>query len=205
MLAYFTAMVAVFGLGEHYQDDLVPLDRLVESHVAVSVHDLAREGLLVLGTEARIEGLGGHAPYHLAVRQAGILELDGQPIRVAWHRALAMRVFVCTCGRDCYKLHRSGGVWACRRCHGLDYACRHRGRTIPGLNRAIYLRRRLGVDPRPFAPIEPRPLSHRRFWRLVLELRELEARLVTHLRQDVRIVLEKRDGKRRTRSRGDPA
>jgi hypothetical protein len=58
---------------------------------------------------------------------------------------------------------------------------RHKQRTVPRLHRARYLRRRLaryGVLPELFTPIEPRPLSHRRFWQLALELRAVEDGLV---------------------------
>jgi hypothetical protein len=198
----YGAMSAVFGLlGHPPQDDLVPLDRMVEAHLVADVHQLAREGLLTVGTEARIEGGPGHGACRLAVHEPGILELDGQPIRLVPHCALPMHSFVCPgCGRDCYRLHRAAGIWRCRTCHRLDYASRHRHRSIPGFNRAIYLRRRLahyGVSAELFSLIAPRPLSHRRFWRLALELRQLEERLLRHLREDVRIVLQRRDGRRR--------
>jgi hypothetical protein len=100
-------MVGCFGLKDDHHHDRVPSDRWVETHLMCDVHQMARNGLLVLGTEARIEGLGGHEPYHLTVREAGILELDGQPIQLGWHRSLPMRVAICgTCGRDCYRLHQ---------------------------------------------------------------------------------------------------
>ena len=63
---------------------------------------------------------------------------------------------------------------------------------MPGYSRLVYLRRKLGLDPRPFRAIPPRPLKHCRYWRIVTEIRQLEARLVGHLMVDVNDVLERR-------------
>ena len=57
------------------------------------------------------------------------------------------------------------------------------------------MRRRIGAG-KPFTPIEPRPLHHRRYWRTALEIRRLEAELVGHLRNDVCAVLERRRDRR---------
>jgi hypothetical protein len=185
-----------FGRTERPQDDLVPAASLVENNPRCDVHELARQGLLVVGTRATVGDGEERGGYRLAIPEPGILEIDSQPLRLGWHRALPLRTFVCpTCNRDCYRLHRVSERWACRKCHRLDYSSRHRHRSIPGFNRAIYLRRRLGVDPQPFAPIAPQPLRRRRWWKLLLELRAIDGRLVEHLRQDVRAVLERRDGK----------
>lgn len=46
---------------------------------------------------------------------------------------------------------------ACRRCHRLDYACRHIGRQTPGVARVARLPRRLrDCELRPFAPLPAR-------------------------------------------------
>jgi hypothetical protein len=81
---------------------------------------------------------------------------------------------------------------ACRRCSRLDYSSRHLHRSVPGLNRLRYLRRKLGLELRPFAPIPPRPSSHTRYNRIVAEIRALEAGLVGHLRADINDVLARR-------------
>jgi hypothetical protein len=186
-------MVAVFGLGEPQHDHLVPLERLVEANPMLDVHQLAREGLLTPGREAKISNGG----YLLAVHEAGNLELDGQQIRLGWHRALPLRVLVCpACERDCYRLHQVAGRWACRTCHRLDYACRHRGRTIPRLHRVRYLRRRIAADPAPFTPLPAKPLHARRHWRIAREIRWLERALIEHGRRDVAAVLERRHARR---------
>lgn len=67
----------------------------------------------------------------LETRKAGKIELDGTSARVSWHKSLPLPVFICRCGRDGYRLSNVGDVWVCRKCHKLDYACRHRNRTIP--------------------------------------------------------------------------
>jgi len=106
---------------------------------------------------------------------------------------LPLRCFICPrCQCDRYKLYRVGGVWACRQCHLLTYSSRHRGRTIPGLSRVRYLRRRLGADLTPFTPLPMKPLTARGQLRLAREIRRLEQALIEHGRRDVCEVLEKR-------------
>ena len=94
------------------------------------------------------------------------------------------------CHRRCRHLYLR--QLACRGCSGLDYSSRHRYRSVPGFNRISYLRRKLGVDLRPFSPIPPRPRSHVRYWRTVAQIQAIEARLVGHLKTDVNDVLERR-------------
>jgi hypothetical protein len=186
-----------FGLADDVCHDRVPTERLTSSHPMLDVHQLAREGLLAPGTEARIDGGEGHGGYRLAVAGGGILEIDGQQIQVGWHRSLPLPCFICPrCGRGCYKLHRVGGVWACRTpCHRLTYASRHIGRTIPKLHRIRFLRRRIGADPTPFSPLPVKPLHARKHQRLCREIRELERALIEHGRRDVALVLERRYGR----------
>jgi hypothetical protein len=82
----------------------------------------------------------------------------------------------------------------------LTHASRHRWRSIPALHRIAWLRRRLDADERPFAPIEPKPLRFRRHWRLLRELKALEARLLVHADSDVSQVLERRYERHNSRS-----
>lgn len=173
----------------------VPLDRMVESHLSLDVHQLVREGLLVPGVRATI-GEGDRAS-HLAVRDDGIVELDGKPIQVSWHPALPLRCWICPqCKRDRYKLHRVNSVWACRKCHQLSYLCRHFGRTVPGLSRIRQLRRRIGASLVPFSPLPHKPpLVLRKHWLLCREIRRLEARLIQHGHHDVALMLEDRDAR----------
>ena len=138
-------MVAVFGLLDHPGDDLVPADSFVESHDTLDVHAVQRGGGLTPGTETTIQGATGG--YLVSARQGGI-EIDGQPIRVGWHRSLPLRCWICPCcERDAYKLRQVGGRWACSRCHSLTWASRHTARTIPGLLKLQRLRLRIGANP----------------------------------------------------------
>jgi hypothetical protein len=92
-----------------------PPERLTDAHACADVFQLLREGLLVEGVSASLET--AHGRCLLSVRTAGILELDGQPIRIVWHKALPLKAFRCPkCGTDRYRLHRVKGVWACRLC-----------------------------------------------------------------------------------------
>jgi hypothetical protein len=72
------------------------------------------------------------------------------------------------------------------------FAAPHRHRSIPGYNRILYLRRKIGAELRPFSEIPPRPRSHTRYHRIVAEIRALEERLIGHLRTDVNDALERR-------------
>jgi hypothetical protein len=110
--------------------------------------------------------------------------LDGTPIAVVWDEPMAgvgRPWFECPqCGGRCRHVYLRE-VIACRRCCRLDYACRHRHRAIPGFGRLLYLRRKIGADPKPFTPIAPRPRTHVRYHRIADQIRALEERLVGHL------------------------
>jgi hypothetical protein len=48
-----------------------------------------------------------------AVHEGGKIEIENQSVRVAWHKALPLRVFMCpSCEGDKYRLHRVD-AWAC--------------------------------------------------------------------------------------------
>ena len=107
----------------------------------------------------------------------------GKPVTRPW--------FLCrVCGRRCRHIYLR--QMACRICSKLDYACRHRNRSIPGYNRVLSLRRKIGADLQLFSPIAPRPKTHLRYKRIAEEIGELETRLVGHLRTDINDVLERR-------------
>jgi len=186
-------MPGAFGLAECLRDDRVDTTALVELHPTLDVFQLYRSGVLTPGAEAQIQGGGALR----ALPGGGKIEIDNQLVSIAWHPALPLRVFICPrCEGDCYKLHRVAGAWRCRRCHKLDYQSRHRHRTIPGFNRLVSLRRRIGADLTPFSPLPAKPLAARRHWRLVREIRQLETRLLEHARRDVAEVLERRHANR---------
>jgi hypothetical protein len=112
-------------------------------------------------------------------RQGANLLVDGIRISVIW-TDWAVPWFLCpACGQRCKHLYL--GELLCRTCCHLDYACRHQHRSVPGLYRIKQLRRRLGVDERPFSPLPRRQRRHLRYHRIADEIRLLESRLVSHL------------------------
>jgi hypothetical protein len=121
-----------------------------------------------------------HGGCLIDTREAGKIEINGNPVRVSWHRSLPLPVFICPrCDHDCYRIYDAHGYWACRKCHRLDYASRHRHRTIPGFNRLIYLRRRIGAG-LPFSPIlAPTRWTANRL-AIVAEIRRPESGLIGH-------------------------
>src|SRR5262249_8430422 len=101
-------------------------------------------------------------------------------------------VFACPkCNMTCYKLFEVDGNWMCRTCGKLDYSCRHEHRSIRGLARLLWLRRRIGAKQRPFAPLPKWPPQATRKRALADEIRELEIGLLGHL-QTVTGHLERR-------------
>jgi len=186
-------MTGCFGLLDGYHDKLRPSQVLVEQNPMLDIFDLYRRGLI---RDDQIQ-----------------LETNGSPsqtVRVIWHNALTLPMFQCPeCERACYRLHFTETRWRCRKCAKLAYTSDSRHRTVTGKHagarhaRAVYLRRRLGVSPVLFSAIEPRPLRPSKWWRLLLELRRVEAQLVEHLRINVADVLEKRYGKQSPGSRND--
>jgi hypothetical protein len=86
------------------------------------------------------------------------------------------------CGRPCRHVYLIDPI-ACRRCHRLDYASRHLYRQTPAVHRVARLRRKLGADLRPFAPLpaSPRGRSKAHHDRLVALVRAQEQALVEHL------------------------
>ena len=153
---------------------------------------------------ARVEISAGGCGYQLASHEAGKISIDGQPVVIGTHPALLQPVFICpACRRIRYKLFEVGGRWACYRCHELTHACRHVHRTIPNLHRLKRLRRKIGADSQLFTPIASKPSYATRYWRIVAEIRQLEAGLVQHARRDVCDVIERRHDRSRCHGAGD--
>lgn len=182
------------GLCEDRHHARVPPERLVRPGDGVSVFALAQQGLLAPKAQAALQ-IGPRA-YRLAAYD-GQIEIDGQPVAVRSH-VLGMPVFVCpACHRDCYRLYDVGGAWVCRSpCGLLDYSSRHEFRTVRGRARALWLRKRLSVEQRLFAPLPDYPRHATRKRRLAAEIMAIETRLVGHLRHDVNDVVERRDDDR---------
>jgi hypothetical protein len=188
-------VAACFGLTEDRHHHRVPCDRLTATHPCISVFALHREGLLVEGAQAVLQT--AHGGYLIASREAGKIWIDAQPVVIGSHPTIPQKAFICPACRNIrYKLFDVAGRWACYRCcHGLTHACRHMNRMLPGWHRLMRLRGKIGASLVPFTPIEPRPLLQRKYWRIVREIRQIEAELVGHIREDVADVLERRDGR----------
>src|SRR5215813_15432770 len=89
--------------------------------------------------------------HRLAARTPNLL-VNGNSALVVW-TDWALPWFECPlCGRRCRHVYLLDPI-ACRRCHRLDYASRHLYRQTPAVHRVARLRRKLGADLRPFAPL----------------------------------------------------
>jgi hypothetical protein len=129
---------------------------LVEDHLALDVHHLARAGGLVhsittvlhwphpimpLTVHARCD----HGRVMLAVN--GGDEVAVLIDRVTCFDGSDRPHFQCpTCTRRVSHLFVKGREFACRICLNLDYSSRHRHRWNPMLHRIAKLRRRLGAE-----------------------------------------------------------
>jgi hypothetical protein len=167
-------MVACFGSTQGgYPHERLPPERLAENCPRLDCFALYRQGILAGG------GLrAGHSAQLLKLRPHG------------GHFAPLLVCPQCDC--NCYKLYAVADRWACRKCHRLDYASRHTYRSVPGYHRIAWLRRRLGAEPQPFAPLPKLSVCATRKRKIADEIRALEARLVGHLRTDINDVLARR-------------
>ena len=151
-------MVGTFGLLSDNHASHFPADRLVENRTRLDAFELNRIGALVEGATTELRW--GERRYQLS-RQGANLLVDGIRISVTWTE-WAVPWFLCpACGQRCKHLYL--GELLCRTCCHLDYACRHRHRSIPGLYRIKQLRRRISADERPFSPLPRRQRRHLRY------------------------------------------
>ena len=114
---------------------------------------LLQSGALTEGTVTQLTC--GDVGYRLATRTPNTW-VDGVPMLIVWDEPMegvGRPWFECPrCGRRCRHVYLIDSI-ACRRCHRLDYASRHLHRQTPAVHRVARLRRKLGADPRPFAPL----------------------------------------------------
>jgi hypothetical protein len=188
-----------FGLLDHHGEK-TPSARLTSSHACLDVFELYRQGLTVVGASATLQI--GPVPCCLAVHRAGFLEINGEVVRFVSHQCLPAEVWICPeCSRDCYRIYFVNGGWRCRKCGNLTYPSKCRNRSIPNYARLLYLRRRLHAPEVPFAELPQAFPWQRKRWRLVMEVRKIEAALCGHA-GSISATLEKRYG--RDRRRRDP-
>lgn len=99
--------------------------------------------------------------------------VNGNPV-TAVRDCLARTWWLCPrCGRRCKHIFLPEIL--CRICLGLRYADH---RSMPIVHRVAQLRRQIGADPRPFAPLPKRQRHHVRFHRMVEGIRDEENKLV---------------------------
>src|SRR5215813_4792034 len=177
-------MVGCFGRLDGYHSSHFPLDLVVEANPRVDSLMLLQCGGLIEGATTRLQW--GEKGCQLASRAPDIW-IDGTRVPVTWDEPLpgvGRPWFECPmCGRRCRHVYLRDTI-ACRRCHKLEHASRHRRRQTPGVGRVERLRRKLGgCDVRPFAPLPPPRRGRGRAYdeKLVEKIRDEEAKLVSHL------------------------
>jgi hypothetical protein len=188
-------MVGAFGLLDGYHSSAFPGDRIVERWPRVDIFWLNRIGGLVAGTTTELEWSTGGCHCHAGT---GNVEVDGVPIPITWDMPMEgvdRPWWSCPqCSARCRFVYLSKQI-ACRRCHRLDWACRHLRRQTRGVGRVERLRRRLGDCPlQPFAPLPARVRRGRsRAYHdaLVARILDEESALLGHL-QTVTRDLERR-------------
>jgi hypothetical protein len=202
-VAFFTLIVpGCFGLKDDHHHTRVPLHRLTQSHASVSVFHLKRQGLLMPGVSAWLQTPQGGCL--IATHEPGKIWIDDQPVVIGTHSHLPLPVLYCPqCRNPRYKLFCVAGRWACYRCHRLTHASRHTNRMLPNWHRLMRLRRKIGAPPVPFTKIASKPSYATRYWRIVAEIRALEAGLVHHVSAGVNDVLERRYDRSRRHGAGD--
>jgi len=169
-------MPGTFGLLDDPNFSHFPAGRLVENRARLDAHKLNRIGAFAEGAVTQLQW---HEKEYQLARHTPEILVNGNHVLVVWDEQ-ARPWFECpACRRRCKHLYPD--ELACRTCCQLDYACRHLYRTVPNLHRVMRLRRLVGVDQRPFAPLPKRPRHHTRFYRIAAEIRVLERGLVGHL------------------------
>jgi hypothetical protein len=145
-------MPGTFGLLDDPHPSHVPAHLLVENRARLDATMLNRIGALVDGAVTELKFGDKGKPSRHSHTQSFV---DGNPVLVVW-TDWALPWFECPrCGRRCRHIFLD--ELACRKCLRLDYASRHLRRQTPGVGRVERLRRKLGADPRPFAPLLARP------------------------------------------------
>jgi hypothetical protein len=179
--ALFSLLTGAFGLLSDNHPYHFSGDRIVEANARLNIWDLLQCGGLVEGTTTRLAW--GEKTYRLASRPPN-LWIGRNPIPIVWDEPMegvARPWFECRCGRRCRHIFLD--ELPCRKCLRLDYASRHLHRPTPAVHRVARLRRKLGADPRPFAPLPARPPGRSKAYheRLIERIRAEEQALVEHL------------------------
>src|SRR5262249_43791205 len=108
---------------------------------------------LLVGGKRLVVKVGGDGDRMQPSPAVGI-SVEGFRLGTRPHPMFNFRYWVCPlCQHDCVRVYAFGEGWCCRRCARYDYSCRHQNRMVVGRTRALWIRRRLGLDPRLFAPL----------------------------------------------------
>jgi hypothetical protein len=164
LVIIFSTMVGTLTSGQPH----VPR-QMLDACPAVSVLKLYHAGRILPGTTSVALSIGGGEPVSVAITRH-------VPPQYTW--APGIPAFSCpTCGRNVRYLYILNGQFGCRHCFRLSYASCYLRRWSPALRRIASLRRKLGADPAPFAPLPPLPdgKGKLRYDRRVAELRACEA------------------------------
>jgi len=139
----------------------------IEAQQALKVSDLRSKGAPQDATEFWLSYELGEGPDAKSVSER--VALDRVPTRFGGARTY----FRCPgpgCGRRVMALYLVGGLFRCRRCHGLVYECQGEDKLRRAERRADKARARLGYQPlRRFEPapeVRPKGMWMRTFWDL---------------------------------------
>jgi hypothetical protein len=117
----------------------------------LNVHSLEAAGELPRAATSVVVAFGGERQRLQIVRMPGTRGGD-------------YALWQCECGARRRHLYLKGDRFVCRGCGNLAYASRHVS-FGQAFRQVAKLRRRLGADPRPFAPLPPRPRRYPQYAR----------------------------------------
>src|SRR5262249_58858274 len=125
------AAIVLSEAGEGFYNETLWADRVLEFKERLDGFALLRAGALTEGTithwrfdNGLLLRLRFHAP-NLIVEHGS----QRQQVAVSWYSPyppiVRPHLHCPTCDRGCYALYEVGGIFTCRICGQLDYACRH--------------------------------------------------------------------------------
>ena len=111
---------------------------LIEFHPKLNANAMNRVGALVAGARTVWRWPQGqkatvratHGQIFLIGDRVQVIRFGLIPLTLLYGGE-RVRFFCPSCGRGCYYLHDKAGVFACRKCCGYDWRCRHRNRYDP--------------------------------------------------------------------------
>jgi hypothetical protein len=145
---------------------------VVEGCLSIDVRQWHRQGWLENGLFTTRFALNEEFGVRIAVvvGHRGVT-VAGQHVPLAWTPCtLGGRRpwFRCRCDRRAALLYYTSGFFACRRCHGLAYACQAETPRLRRIRRGRKIRMRLGAGSSYAEPIPPKlkGMHWQTYWRL---------------------------------------